>query len=62
MSDKALESCAVIFGANGGIGLALVERLRWSSRYAQIYSGARTMRDDWPQDVTPFSFDLTDEA
>lgn len=62
MSDKASEGCAVIFGANGGIGRALVERLRLSSRYASIYAGARTMRDDWPQDVTPFSFDLTDEA
>lgn len=62
MSDKASEDCAVIFGASGGIGRALVERLRLSRRYAQIYAGARTMRDDWPQDVTPFSFDLTDEA
>lgn len=54
-------STAVVFGAGGGIGGALVAQLVASGRYARIYAGSR--RPAAPQaGVVPFACDLTDEA
>ncbi len=50
MSDKR----AIIFGASGGIGAALIDALRARGDYAQVLAGARSGDAD-------FHFDLTDE-
>lgn len=49
MSDPAL---AVVFGASGGIGAALLERLRAGTRYREVLGFSRAQ---------PLHFDLTDE-
>lgn len=51
---------AVVFGASGGIGTALVERLVASARYSTIWAGAR--RPGVGSDSCSFRFDLTDET
>lgn len=56
------DQAAVVFGASGGIGAALVRRLAQSGKYAAIYAGARDLLDDTPAGVHAFQFDLTDEA
>lgn len=53
---------AVVFGASGGIGAALVARLVQSQRYAEVYAGGRTAIETADPEVTPFQFDLADEA
>lgn len=53
---------AVLFGASGGIGRALVTQLAADPRYSEIYAGSRTDAEQWPDGVMPFQFDLTDEA
>lgn len=53
---------AVVFGASGGIGAALVRKLAGSGLYAAVYAGARGPLDDAPAGVRTFQFDLTDEA
>lgn len=51
-----------MFGANGGIGAALVRQLAASGQYAAVYAGARGALEDPPASVHTFQFDLTDEA
>lgn len=52
---------AVVFGASGGIGGAVVRALVYDPAVAQVYAGARTPLDASGK-VTPFAFDLEDEA
>lgn len=53
-------SSAVVFGASGGIGRALVERLLDDPRYGEVHAG---LRGDGPvpAGAVPFRFDLSDE-
>ena len=53
---------AVIFGASGGIGAALVEHLVASNNVAQIYAGSRNGAPHPAAKVTSFAFDLEDET
>ncbi|MBB3955608.1 SDR family NAD(P)-dependent oxidoreductase [Novosphingobium sediminicola] len=55
-------SVAAVFGAGGAIGHALVERLAASGRYQRIHAGSRRSCSDFAPCVSPFTFDLTDEA
>lgn len=52
---------AVVFGASGGIGSALVALLRQSGRFAAIHAGARTALEARAASIIPFTFDLADE-
>ena len=52
---------AVVFGATGGIGAALLAQLEGSGHYDGIYAGARTLPDTAQPHTTTFRFDLTDE-
>jgi NAD(P)-dependent dehydrogenase (short-subunit alcohol dehydrogenase family) len=53
---------AVIFGASGGIGAALVAQLENSDRYGAIHSGSRNLPDTARPKTIPFAFDLCNEA
>lgn len=53
---------AVVFGASGGIGRALVHALAASHRFAAIHAGGRHMPADLPAGTHGFAFDLADEA
>jgi NAD(P)-dependent dehydrogenase (short-subunit alcohol dehydrogenase family) len=53
-------TCAVVFGAGGGIGCALADRLTASGRFASVHVGARRALPSDPVRV-PFTYDLTDE-
>jgi NAD(P)-dependent dehydrogenase (short-subunit alcohol dehydrogenase family) len=52
---------ACIFGASGGVGGALVQLLAAHPRVGRVYAGARGTFAP-PPGVTPFAFDLHDEA
>lgn len=52
---------AVVFGASGGIGTALVDQLSVDGRYSRIDAGSRSATS-LPEHVSPFAFDLSDEA
>ena len=52
---------AVVWGASGGIGRALVGQLAASGDYAIIHAGSRTPIEP-AERVRPFAFDLLDEA
>lgn len=52
---------AVVFGAGGGIGAALAQALAGDPRVGEVFGGARNP-DRVPAGVTPFAFDLKDEA
>ena len=51
-----------IFGASGGIGAALVDQLAASDKVTHIYAGSRSPSPHGSDKVTPFAFDLEDEA
>lgn len=53
---------AMVFGAGGGIGAALVRRLAGSGRFTHIHAGARGALSGLPPSVTPFRFALEDES
>lgn len=53
--------CAV-FGASGGIGSALVRALGDRADVAQVYAGSRAGQGPVGAKISPFPFDLTDEA
>ena len=52
---------AVVFGARGGLGRALVEKIAAPAGHAAIYAGARQIEAQLPPGVVPFTFDLNDE-
>lgn len=53
---------AVVWGASGGIGRALVDALVSSGDYGAIHAGSRAPRAPTADIVRPFTFDLLDEA
>lgn len=53
---------AVVWGASGGIGLAVVQALEASGDYGVIHAGSRTPIVPASDVVRPFTFDLLDEA
>lgn len=55
------DHAAVIFGASGGVGNALVRAVASSGLFAQVHAGMRRQTDDLPAGVRPFTFDLMDE-
>ncbi len=53
---------AAVFGASGGIGRALTEQLASDPRCQCVYAGTRSSPAPASARITPFPFDLTDEA
>ena len=53
---------AVVWGASGGIGRALVDAMVSSGDYAVVHAGSRTPITPTSPVISPFAFDLTDEA
>lgn len=53
---------AVVWGASGGIGRALVDALAASGNYTAIHAGSRTEFVTASNVIRPFAFDLLDEA
>ena len=56
-----LDQSAVVFGASGSIGSALVRQLAASGQYGTVYAGARGPLLDLPKGAAAFQFELTDE-
>ena len=52
---------AVVFGASGALGAAMVRHLLADGRYSAVHAGARDPAVV-PQGAVPFHFDLTSEA
>jgi len=50
-----------LFGASGGIGAAMLERLAQYERIGEIFAGSRAANAAARQNVTTFEFDLTRE-
>ncbi|HQV03181.1 MULTISPECIES: SDR family NAD(P)-dependent oxidoreductase [unclassified Novosphingobium] len=61
-SSLAATGSAVVFGASGAIGRALVARLVESGRFGAVHAGTRGPTTDLPVGAIPFRFDLGDEA
>ncbi|MBM3595065.1 MAG: SDR family NAD(P)-dependent oxidoreductase [Alphaproteobacteria bacterium] len=53
---------AVVFGATGGVGAALVTMLQQSGSFCAIHAGARNPVAAQASTIIPFTFDLADEA
>ena len=53
---------AVVFGATGGIGAAVVAQLEKSGRYGEIHAGGRNLPATARSKTIPFAFDLSDEV
>ena len=53
---------AVVFGATGGIGTALVAQLAKSGRYIALHAGGRSAVTATTPEMIPFTFDLANEA
>lgn len=58
MSDRR----AAVWGASGGIGLALVNALASSGDYRLVHAGCRNIVAPVSNIIKPFSFDLLDES
>lgn len=52
---------AIVFGASGALGAAMVKRLLAEGRHSAVHAGARDPAAV-PQGAIPFAFDLTSEA
>ena len=61
VSEEHNPGTAVVFGASGALGAALVRRLLADGRYSAVHAGARDPAKV-PQGAVPFQFDLTSEA
>jgi len=57
-----MEKQAVVFGASGGIGGAIVTQLAADPSIARIYAGSRRPSASADAKLVPFAFGLTDEA
>ncbi|WP_313536886.1 SDR family NAD(P)-dependent oxidoreductase [Sphingomonas sp.] len=57
-----MEKQAVVFGASGGIGGAIVAQLAADPSIARVYAGSRRPGASTDAKLVPFAFDLTDEA
>ena len=53
---------AIVWGASGGIGRALIDVLTVSGDYALIHAGSRKPLSSSSDIVRPFTFDLHDEG
>jgi len=53
---------AAVFGATGGIGAALVDRLLLNPTIMCVYAGGRTEPETGDPRVAPFAFDVLDES
>ena len=53
---------AIVFGASGGIGAAIVRQLLADPEVAHVYAGSRAPTAIQTARMTPFGFDLEDEA
>ena len=60
-SEAQSPGSAIVFGANGALGSALVRHLRADGRYRTVHAGARDPAS-LPQGAASFQFDLTSEA
>ncbi len=60
-SSEHIPGPAVVFGASGAIGAALVRRLLTNEGYSAVHAGARDPARV-PPGAIPFAFDLSDEA
>lgn len=61
MTQPDLGKRVCVFGASGGIGEALCERLVQSNRITKIYAGARSAVRLKDEKISSFNFDLYDE-
>lgn len=57
-----MEQQAIVFGASGGIGAAVVAQLAADPSIARIHAGSRRAGPSADAKLVPFAFDLTDEA
>lgn len=57
-----MEKQAVVFGASGGIGGAIVTQLAADPSIARIYAGSRRPSASADGKLVPFALDLTDET
>ncbi len=53
---------AVVWGASGGIGRAVVKALEASGEYTVVYAGSRSLLAPGSDIVRPFTFDLSDQT
>lgn len=53
---------ALVFGAAGGLGAALVRRIAATGKHVPVLAGARAKLSALPDQVQSFRFDLADEA
>lgn len=61
MNTPPTTRAAVVFGASGAIGRAVVERLLAAGTFAAVHAGSRRAVP-LPTGAAPFRFDLADEA
>jgi NAD(P)-dependent dehydrogenase (short-subunit alcohol dehydrogenase family) len=62
LADLGLDLRVAVFGASGGIGSALCRAVAHAPSVASVYAGARRRAQMQHPKVTPFTFDLLDEA
>lgn len=61
ISEMPSPGSAIVFGASGALGAAMVERLLAEGRHSAVHAGARDPAAV-PQGAIPFEFDLTSEG
>jgi NAD(P)-dependent dehydrogenase (short-subunit alcohol dehydrogenase family) len=59
-NEKTTKNCC-LFGANGGIGAAILNQWQHDPHVGSIHAGARSSDAGGPK-TAPFAFDLTEEA
>lgn len=58
---EATSGRAIVFGASGGIGAAVVEALLAEGRWSEVHAGSRSGKASPAAGVHPFTFNLADE-